>query len=271
MKSDINFIRDCSKLERVHSKKDCDCTEGKGWTNTILKTYVYIVCVVFTLLCRTPAFYIKHTLVHRKFVIYIYHNRCRVIALTTHTKAVAETTLLKQACVHFHIVACFITDNSRAEYHRMMQIYWNVTSHRTFQLILYQCGWKHYADIQALPYTNESWHILYRLRYKGILKTAYIPRYPGLTMLNITIGFPTACFLSFNMDPLFRVSFYISLSSSSSTCLQQRIIFCPGRHWQRNTECFGNIKGAPTFWKKDSGYRSPLCHPNATEDARFRM
>jgi hypothetical protein len=31
-----NSARDCSKLVRVHSKKDCDCIEGIRLFNTIL-------------------------------------------------------------------------------------------------------------------------------------------------------------------------------------------------------------------------------------------
>jgi hypothetical protein len=34
-KTGVNSARDCSKLVRVHSK-DCGCTEGKRWPNTIL-------------------------------------------------------------------------------------------------------------------------------------------------------------------------------------------------------------------------------------------
>jgi hypothetical protein len=31
-----NSVTDCSKLVRVHSKKDCGCTWGRTWSNTIL-------------------------------------------------------------------------------------------------------------------------------------------------------------------------------------------------------------------------------------------
>jgi hypothetical protein len=37
-----NSARDCSKLVRVHSKKDCSCTEGKRWSNTTKKCVQYL-------------------------------------------------------------------------------------------------------------------------------------------------------------------------------------------------------------------------------------